>query len=97
MFIGIEASTLKLIRIPCSSVPELSFKGIENPVVQVIEESTGDVLYTTRVKSKNYRPKVYTNCKYTIRVGEDLPILKTVKGVQSVAASNTKKMTISVR
>ncbi len=84
-------------REPAAYLPELSFKGIENPVVQVIEESTGDVLYTTRVKSKTYRPKVYTNGKYTIRVGEGLPILKTVKGVQSVAASNTKKMTISVR
>ena len=84
-------------RDPTAYLPELSFKGIENPVVQVIEELTGDVLYTTRVKSKNYRPKVYTNGKYTIRVGEGLPILKTVKGVQSVAASNMKKMTISVR
>jgi len=84
-------------REPVAYLPELNFKGIEKPVVQVVEESTGEVLYTTRVKSKTYRPKVYANGKYTVRVGQGLPILKTVKGVQSVDANSKKKLTISVR
>jgi len=84
-------------REPAAYLPELIFKGIGNPVVQIIEESTGDVLYTTRVRGSNYRPKVYAKGKYTIRVGEDLPILKTVQGVQSVAANSKKKLTIKVK
>jgi hypothetical protein len=84
-------------REPAAYLPELNFKGIGNPVVQIIEESTGDVLYTTRVRGSNYRPKVYAKGKYTIRVGEDLPILKTVQGVQSVAANSKKKLTIKVK
>lgn len=78
-------------------LPELNFKGILNPVVQIVEESSGDVLYTTRVRSGIYRPKVYANGKYTIRVGEGLPILKSVSGVQSVDANSKKKLTISVK
>ncbi len=78
-------------------LPELNFKGIKDPVVQVIEESTGDVLYTTRVRGSSYRPKVYAKGKYEIRVGEGLPILKSVKGIPSVAANSKKKLTITVR
>jgi hypothetical protein len=77
--------------------PELNFKGIEKPLVQIIEESTGEALYTTRVRGRSYRPKVFTKGKYTIRVGEDLPILKSVKGVRSVAANSKKKLSISIR
>lgn len=84
-------------REPVAYLPELNFKGIENPVVQIIEESTGEALYTTRVRGRSYRPKVFTKGKYTIRVGEDLPILKSVKGVRSVAANSKKKLSISIR
>jgi hypothetical protein len=78
-------------------LPKLSFKGISNPVVQVVNEATGEELYTTRVQGKSYRPKVYAKGKYTVRVGEGRPILKSVSGVQSVSADSKKKLTISVR
>ena len=77
-------------------LPELNFKGISNPVVQVVSESTGETLYTTRVQGRSYRPKVYANGKYTIRVGEGRPILKSVSGVQSHSEGSKKKLTISV-
>ncbi len=78
-------------------LPELRIRGIDDPVVQVIEEASGDVLYTTRVRGQSYRPKVYSKGKYTIRVGSGLPIEKSVSGVQSVDADSKKKLTISVR
>ncbi len=78
-------------------LPKLSFKGISNPVVQVVNEAKGEELYTTRVQGKSYRPKVYAKGKYTVRVGEGRPILKSVSGVQSVSADSKKKLTISVR
>lgn len=78
-------------------LPELRFRGINNPVVQVIEESSGEILYTTRVKGTRYRPKVYAKGTYTIRVGEDQPILKSVNGIQSVEKDSRERLTISVR
>mgnify|MGYP007000209479 len=41
-----------------------------NQVVQVIEEKTGEVVYTLRIKGKNFRPKVFAKGKYSILVGE---------------------------
>ena len=78
-------------------LPEIRFRGISNPVVQVIEESTGEILYTTRVKGTRYRPKVYTKGNYTVRVGEGQPILESVSGIQSVSEDSREKLSISVR
>ena len=78
-------------------LPEIRFRGISNPVVQVIEESTGEILYTTRVKGTRYRPKVYTKGYYTVRVGEGQPILESVSGIQSVSEDSREKLSISVR
>jgi len=78
-------------------LPELRFRGISNPVVQVIEESSGEILYTIRVKGTRYRPKVYKKGTYTVRVGDDQPILKSVTGIQSVEKDSKERLAISVR
>jgi 3',5'-cyclic AMP phosphodiesterase CpdA len=39
-------------------LPELVFQGVENPVVQVIEEASGDILYTVRVQGSSFQPRV---------------------------------------
>ncbi|WDE98564.1 hypothetical protein PQO03_12010 [Lentisphaera profundi] len=49
-------------------LPTLSFN-IENPVVQVIEEATGEILYTRRIQGKEFSAPVYAQGKYTIKAG----------------------------
>ena len=78
-------------------LPEIRFRGISNPVVQVIEESSGEILYTTRVKGTRYRPKVYAKGTYNVRVGKNQPILKSVSGIQSVEKKSRDRLTISIR
>ena len=38
-----------------------------------MEESTGDILYTVRIKGDRFLPKVYAEGKYTVRAGKDRP------------------------
>jgi phosphodiesterase/alkaline phosphatase D-like protein len=52
-------------------LPELVFGGAEDPVVQVVDESTGAIQYTLRIKGSRFRPKVFSlTTTYTIWVGE---------------------------
>ena len=51
-------------------LPTLRFSGILNPVVQVVSESDGEIVYTIRIKGSDYRPKVFKEGSYTIRTGE---------------------------
>jgi hypothetical protein len=41
-----------------------------DPVVQIIEDATGEVAYTLRIKGAEFRPKVLKEGTYTIRVDE---------------------------
>ncbi len=45
----------------------------ENPVVQVVEDSTGEVLYTRRIVGDTYSAPVYSEGSYTVRAGVDVP------------------------
>jgi hypothetical protein len=42
-------------------------------VVQVIADSTGEILYTVRSQTQGFRPRVYAPGKYTIKAGKDKP------------------------
>jgi len=55
-------------------LPELKFEPGENPVVQIIDEATGDIVYTLRVNKKAFRPKVFKKGSYTVKV------INTAKG-----------------
>jgi len=51
-------------------LPELEIRGMSDPVVQVVDESTGDPVYTLRIKGNRFHPKVFKSGRYTIKVGE---------------------------
>jgi len=59
-------------RKPVGYLPTLQFNKT-NPVVQVISEETGEVLYTVRVQGESFQPPVYAQGKYTVNVGENKP------------------------
>ena len=66
-------------------LPTLSFSGLENPVVQVIDESDGDIVYTLRIIGTEYKPKVFKAGLYTIHAGEPgTERMKTIEHVQSI-------------
>lgn len=53
-----------------------------NQVVQVINEKTGEIVYTLRIKGTTFRPKVFTKDSYTINVGEGTA-RKSLKGIKA--------------
>lgn len=60
-------------RKPVGFLPELTFEDLPNPVVKVIEQATGEVVSTVRVRSTRYRAPVYAAGKYTVKIGRDKP------------------------
>jgi hypothetical protein len=83
-------------RTPAGWLPELTFEGASSPVVQVVEESSGDIVYTIRVPGNRFQPPVYAPGKYTLRIGRDKPDVKTLSGVEAKdrAAAGRQKITI---
>ncbi|MDX2031163.1 MAG: alkaline phosphatase D family protein [Blastocatellia bacterium] len=51
-------------------LPTLKVTGMKNPVVQVIEEASGETLYTLRIPGTEFRPHVFAPGLHTIHVGE---------------------------
>ncbi len=49
-------------------LPTLDVAGMDNPVVQVIDESNGELVYALRVAGNRFRPHVFAEGKYMVRV-----------------------------
>ena len=62
-------------RKPIGYLPTLQIEGVPNAVVQVIEEATGDILYTVRTPGSKFQPPVYTPGRYTVKVGRETPTI----------------------
>jgi hypothetical protein len=70
------------LRKPVGYLPTLQVKGMMDPVVQVIDEKTGETVYAVRIKGNSFRPMVFASGKYTVKVGElGTPRVKTFKGI----------------
>lgn len=65
-------------------LPELKVTGMENPVVQVVQESSGEVVYTLRINGTDFRPKVFSEGAYTVNVGDqDSGNMKSITGLNA--------------
>ena len=83
-------------RAAAAYLPTLKVSGLEDPVVQVIDEANGQVVYTLRIKGTSFRPKVFKAGKYTVRIAEpDTGKTKTLKNVESLPPK--KRGTLKVR
>ena len=65
-------------------LPEIQVVGAEDPVIQVVEEKSGGVVYTIRINGTSWRPKVFTEGLYTVKVGEG-DAVKEFNGVRAEA------------
>lgn len=62
-------------------LPKLKINGQPDPVVQVINEDSKEVVYTIRIKGNIFQPKVFVRGKHTVKVGEGNAI-KTLMGLE---------------
>ncbi|MFK7850576.1 MAG: hypothetical protein AB8D78_06320 [Akkermansiaceae bacterium] len=74
---------------------KMDFAGVEDPVVQVISEEKGEILYTVRVKGNSYQPKVYSEGKFTVKVGRDKADGHIMKGI--VASEEKVAETVKIK
>ena len=66
-------------------LPTIQVTGQADPVIQVVDEDGGEVLYTLRIQGTSFRPKVFKQGSYTIHIGEGAA-RKTLKGIKSIPA-----------
>jgi len=69
-------------RKPLAYLPTLEIKGTTNPVVEIVDEETGDWVYALRINGTRFRPKVFQVGSYTIEVGEG-EARKVFRGVRA--------------
>ena len=77
-------------------LPELQITGLADPVLQVIDEADGEVAYALRLGTKPYRPKVFREGTYTLRLGNGQRWLRTLEGVASRPAGQTETLEITL-
>jgi len=61
-------------------LPDLKFENVTDPVVEVIDESTGETVYCVRVQGDSFRPRVYAQGKYTLKIISGLEIVANESG-----------------
>jgi len=66
-------------------LPSIKTSGLDYPpVVQVVDESTQEIVYTLRIRYYTYQPKVFKEGTYTVRIGEPgTPAMKELNGISS--------------
>lgn len=82
-------------RQPLASLPTLEIRGEEDPVVQVIDEYLGEIVYTLRIRGNRWRPKVFKEGTYTIRVGGGERV-KVFEGVASLPLDREEVLRIQL-
>jgi hypothetical protein len=76
-------------------LPTIAVRGMRNPVVQVIDESNDEIIYTLRINGTSFRPKVFKEGKYTVKVGEPgTDKMKVLEGIRSLLSDKTKKIQV---
>ncbi len=77
-------------------LPELVFESGANPVVQVIDDATGDVLYTIRAQGGRFHPRVYSTGKHTIKIGTDKPDAQTLTSFEPRPKAESGRRTVKL-
>ena len=64
-------------------------------MVQIVDEKTGDIVYTVRAKGATFKPKVFAAGSYTVRAGEPgTERWKSLRRVQTLAKGGQGQRTI---
>ena len=64
-------------------LPEIRFENATSPVVQVIHDASGEVMYTIRVRGSKFRPPVYREGTHNVKIGRDQPDQLTLPRMES--------------
>jgi alkaline phosphatase D len=63
--------------------------------VQVVEEESGEVVYTLRIKGDSFRPKVFARGGYSVNIGEPGTTKhKTITGIAAVDEADSTTLEV---
>lgn len=78
-------------------LPTIVVKGVREPVIQVVEEKSGEILYTFRIRGNYHRPKVPASpgLSYTVNISEPGTNRKaTLKGLKPAGINSKRIVTL---
>jgi len=75
-------------------LPTIEVAGARDPVVQVVSQASGEVVYTLRIKGTSFRPKVFAAGLYTVHVGEG-ESRRSFHDVRSLSADSTATLKVA--
>ena len=76
-------------------LPTIEVQGMKNPVVQVIDESNGEIVYTLRINGTSFKPKVFKIEEYTVKIGQQgTDRMKTLTGIKPLKAGQSEKIIV---
>ena len=68
-------------------LPRIEVEGIENPVIEVMAEKSGERIYALRIRGRQFHPRVFEPGRYTIRVGDpDAGVQREFRAVEAGAS-----------
>ena len=75
-------------RNPVAWLPKVRISGDADPVVEIINQTNGELEYSVRIKGNDFSPKVFSNDLFTIRAG--YPEKDSWKVIENVKTLNSK-------
>ena len=83
-------------RKPVAWLPTIKIKGDPDPVVEIINQSKGELEYSVRIKGNDFSPKVFSNDLFTIRAGyPEKDKWKVIENVKPIPEQNQKDIEIA--
>jgi len=75
-------------------LPTISVEGIQNPVIQVHDEKSGELIYSVRIKGNEYAPKIFKKSSYKITLkNTENNTEKSINGLLPIE-KNAKKIVV---
>ncbi len=77
-------------------LPTIKIEGLAEPVIQVIDEETKEIVYSLRIQGDTFRPKVFRTGTYSIIVGDpDSTEMKKLEKIQTFGEGQEKTIIVS--
>jgi alkaline phosphatase D len=77
-------------------LPVVDVAGMSDPVVEVIDEEVAKTIYALRIRGDSFRPKVFREGSYTVRVGDpDRDLFVAIPGIRPAGEGDTGKFEVT--
>ena len=77
-------------------LPEVVTEGLWNPVIRIIDDNTGETVYSLRISGNSFQPGVFRYGSYTVEAGDpDTGVWRKSEGIQAWSSRERQKLVLS--